>query len=1671
MATIGELILSLRGDSKDWTTAVGTAETSLKQLVREAEKAGQDLNKFNAQSINLLSGWKNEVGDAYRTFASSLEPVKQGLVDQGKALSINQEGINTLALGELNAAEKGKIFEKQLNFISSKLWVVTMGLQQMGVALTAAFTVPLAGLAALSTKTFADWETGTKNLQASADMTSTEVNAMTESFRQLALVMPLTTKELLQIAQTAAEAGVSSQGLEAYTIAIGKLVTISKELNLKTAAEALVSVSKAFGIAEDNVERVGSVIRKMAKESRGGMDDFTAALLRTTPAAATLSLKFEDVAAMLAAIIPVSGTATRAGTELSTMFDQMTANLPKLAGQMGITQEKLTNMINKDAVGALQTYIKQLGVSTNQVERNAAILEVFGGTGAKALRALISQYDVFLERQDESKQAFIDGTELTKDYNIASDTLANTFKRFQNAVLEVAKVIGDDLNSVIGPILEKAIKVVSTLAAVWVGLPKPIKEAAIALAAFLAVLGPLVLLFNTLISPIIGFITVLSKAVALFGAFSAAGTATAVTVAGVTTSIGALVTGIGEFLLIAAAVVAAVVLIYKALDKLFNITDKIKSALGLKGVEDRFAEIQKKIAGSLGAIGGTAEEAAKKVKDSLTGMSILAMEWGDNVMLSFLKGFTQADFGILNDNLKVFESYFQILEKQGKLTTEQLLTNTLEARRALAAAISEAKQFGAVSTDTQKRITALVGSARTKDITGQILAEVKVTQIQDTIDALNEEIKNRKDSLKQETDIIDDAVKDTKNKYKTQIDVQQDLIDALTKRKKDLEKAYKAEVRTLEATVEGAKNERDVAKDRLEAIKDSNRIFIDNLQSQKDALQENVDATKETLQELDDLRKDETDAASGMLDYAKMNLESARNQLKKEEALGHDEYDATYRAALERTNSGEKQVDLAYANYIKTKQLYTKEEKTLKTQLKSEQSAVDTIDDQLKAVKKTADEQEKLYQAQVDAAETTLDAAQKVMEVYKDAYSNQSDALQEQIDIHKEMVDDLQSARDKIVDKLTDERDALTDKYDAETRILESRVNNAQKSLDSSKKLLEAQKGINDQWLAIEKERIAAAQALTGGTSFGGIAAGDVTGTTEGLDAINAKLDETQSKLDNLKTNAPSIFENIGKAWKSGSWIDDFNKSLNSFDPAGSIGKLIRETDWGKLFSDIGTGIKNAFLSIDWQGIWDGLKLAVTKIDWLKLTDTILQIMFPPYFFLRVVLSAFGIDWEQIKNWLIQTVSSIDWGAVGLSILGAIFPPLGLLIYITKAFNIDWGKVKDDIVNFVKGIDWSEIGKTILGLLFPPYGIFLVLTNVFNIDWEKVKNDLASFVGQIDWGLVGRTILGALFAGPIAIGNLGSQIYNSIVSGLQNLGPDLQNIGTWIGQQIASGVSGTKDFFKNAAGAIGGLWDGVNEKWSSVWDLGKQIGSQLSSGVGGAWDNMKNAAKNIAGAIGSGLNEMWDTIKSWGTTTGNNFANGIYGVWYTVKDAARNIIGAVASGINEMWDQIKGWGQSIGTHLADGIYAAYDAIKNSASWIANVFKSFLGWFSPPETGPMSTGDKWMPNMIKTMTAGIMNTMPTLQGAIDTVGNTIMGIQDANPQPVIGTEFAAGTDAYAQGVASPALALAPANGGQPGGGQQVININPGMMIASKGEIRSFVRLLEGYSATERTRTGA
>jgi len=1351
MAEVGNLNVSLTGDSKQLEATINQSKKLIQDLALAATKAQVDLSKFSAQTIGGL-GWSKELGGKVNNLLdfSNIIPKKEIVSQLQDTQRQITSGMSGFSQATMYASTQQANFDKGMKQLSSDMWVATMGLRQLGTNMSIAFTVPLAALATISIKTFADIESGMKRLQA---ITNESVGkGLVEQFRQLSLVMPTTIKDFEQMAIVATQAGVASENLKEYVVTIAKMKAVSPELDIKQTAEALISVSTAFGIAQEKVGAVASVLQLAAKESKGGIDDFTAALLRAAPSAATLGVSFTDLTAILGAVVPVAGSATRAGTEINIIFDQMIKNLPKLAEQMGITEEALKKMIGEDPVSALKQYIEGLKVSGDQIENNQAILEVFGQNGAKALRLLISQYDVFIKKQAEYVKEGQAPVELNKEFSIASDTLANTFILFGNAIKSVAYSIGQDLNPIIGKFLTTTIKGLVLIQSLWDNIPGPIKSVAFAIAAILASAGPLILAFNVLWGVAAGLVTTFVRMGLVSPILAAETKGLTLSFATLGTVVQAVLIPFLEFIAIAALVAGAIYLILDALGLWDGIAKQFDSILG---------DVNKKMTG-FGDIGTNVSDqlgsAADEMQSGVSKIAFNASKWGDDIMSSLISGFSKADFSVLDDSMKVVESYFSLLKDQSGMTENEIYNSTLSVRRLIASSISEIKTLGAVGEETRRKLESSLGAPRTGAIIESLLSGIGVSKIQDTVDSLEKELQKNKDSLSSETKVLDTAIKSKEKEWDKQINAEQKIVDGLQKQRKANEKIYNTDLKIRETTVDAAQSSVDLEKDKLDSIKKANDLIISNLQDQKDILSQNVDDAKSVLNQLQDLQQQEVDNAEGMLDYQKMNLEAAQNQLKKEVALGHDEFNSTYQAALARTNAADDQVNLAYSQYIKTKQSYAKEIKVAKSKVDAEQTLLDQKEAEIKSAQKQADALEAIQQQAVDIQQKSLDAAKNELDIFKKAYSEKDDLLQEELDIHQEKIDNFKDQKDESLNLLKEEKDAVQEKYDKEIEILDAKLTAEKANLEKSKKANEALQAIIDENLKQEQAMQSAMQE--GASKFANQAAGFGTNKASG-------------NKTPIMTPAPWAMSSMaGGTQKKQSFKDKFLQTTGlpdfSITPldlltgkagvtgqfSGSAADTITQTI-SKPFIDAGNLIGDSLYQtyLDVQKTWQTDITPMLSAIWANLS------------------ASAQTSWETIKSTIssksedIKSISSQAWSDIlaSLSITG---------------INIQttWGKVWDTAKTKFSTV-WAEMNKNFDTVL--TWGSKMVAGITNGIDWNKIKNIGVSIADGIMQGLNSNLN---------SIKDWGKNLIKTIFDGIKEKLKDVKDIPNKVAQLIANSL-------------------------------------------------------------------------------------------------------------------------------------------------------------------------------------------------------------------------------------------------------------------------------------------
>jgi hypothetical protein len=73
-------------------------------------------------------------------------------------------------------------------------------------------------------------------------------------------------------------------------------------------------------------------------------------------------------------------------------------------------------------------------------------------------------------------------------------------------------------------------------------------------------------------------------------------------------------------------------------------------------------------------------------------------------------------------------------------------------------------------------------------------------------------------------------------------------------------------------------------------------------------------------------------------------------------------------------------------------------------------------------------------------------------------------------------------------------------------------------------------------------------------------------------------------------------------------------------------------------------------------------------------------------------------------------------------------------------------------------------------------------------------------------------------------------------------------------------------------------------------------------------------------------------------------------------------------------------GQNFINMLVSGIQSGAGAIWNAVVGIANTIWKALGFHSPAKEGPASDADRWMPNLVNMLSAGLMAGVPKMQSA-------------------------------------------------------------------------------------------
>jgi len=347
-----------------------------------------------------------------------------------------------------------KDFISELDKVKKK----TKDLENVLGAVAKSSAIAFAGFAtaiALTTNEFIKYEKALVGVGKTTDIEGKKLDAFGKQFQKLSAEIPITTNELLGIAQAAGQLGVKGEkDLLKFTETIAKL-GVATDLTGEQAATSLTRILNVTGESISSIDTFGSVIVELGNNFAATESEIVRMATEVSRATAVFGVSAAESAALGTALKSVGVQAQLGGSAVGKAFRTIDksireggASLTALEKITGQTGEQLKKTFAEDSVGTFQTFIEGLGRIANEGGSTAAALESLGLKGDeinKVLPVLAKNSELVGAALAAASKETKNATALNKEAEKAFNTLGAEKEKLINVATTLATTIGEEL--------------------------------------------------------------------------------------------------------------------------------------------------------------------------------------------------------------------------------------------------------------------------------------------------------------------------------------------------------------------------------------------------------------------------------------------------------------------------------------------------------------------------------------------------------------------------------------------------------------------------------------------------------------------------------------------------------------------------------------------------------------------------------------------------------------------------------------------------------------------------------------------------------------------------------------------------------------------------------------------------------------------------------------------------------------------------------------------------------------------------------------------------------------------------------------------------------------------------------------------------------------------------
>ena len=374
-------------------------------------------------------------------------------------------------------------------------------MKDVGSTLTKNLTVPIVAIGTLSSKAAADFESSMAGVAKTTDFVGNEFDDMRDSILEMTRRIPASANEIAEVAEAAGQLGIEKQNILDFSEVMINL-GVATNLGAEDAATSLARLANITGMSQTDFDKLGSTIVDLGNNLATTEAEIVDMGLRLAGTSSQIGLTEAQILGLAGAMSSVGISAEAGGTAMSTVMQKINTSVLSGSDDMngfakvaGMSSKEFAKAWESDPQVAITSFVEGLGKMNADGVDTVTMLKDLGIAGIReidTLNRLSGATGLLADSFGTASNAWAENTALTEEAETAYQTTANQIQLAKNAIIEAGIALGEHLLPYVAQLAEW----VAGLAQRFAELNPNIQIIILAVGAFLALLGPLLMIIG-----------------------------------------------------------------------------------------------------------------------------------------------------------------------------------------------------------------------------------------------------------------------------------------------------------------------------------------------------------------------------------------------------------------------------------------------------------------------------------------------------------------------------------------------------------------------------------------------------------------------------------------------------------------------------------------------------------------------------------------------------------------------------------------------------------------------------------------------------------------------------------------------------------------------------------------------------------------------------------------------------------------------------------------------------------------------------------------------------------------------------------------------------------------------------------------------------------------------